>query len=405
MIVTIASMAACGGNGDSTPNSHLVAVSVSGLASSARIDFGLNGSEILTRTGSGRSSFIQRLHRGETWDVRIRKIPAGFSCALSGDKGTIKSSSVTVGVTCSAPSQIVSLVKDVNTDPTDHSSSPASFSVFGNRVAFIASRGSNRQRLFVSDGSPGNATSLIDRDMQQPSILASLDTGLLFLETVNTIAGSFGQLSHHDATTGKTRPLANIHATSAAKLGGRLLFFASDREQRYGSEPWISDGTPSGTRLVKDIRPGRDSAISHPNQEVHVAGDAWFFNANDETGSRNLWRSDGAESGTLQITKSGLDVIKIVGVHSNRVYFFATQPGGTKPALWVTDGGAETEILIQVLAQERGGSIGCFFSANNGVYYVSHNHEGPDISFLWYRADNASGLTRISHKEIEEGRL
>jgi len=37
-----------------------------------------------------------------------------------------------------------------------------------------------------------------------------------------------------------------------------LIFFRAD-DGINGKEPWVSDGTPEGTALLKDIRPGPDS--------------------------------------------------------------------------------------------------------------------------------------------------
>ena len=63
----------------------------------------------------------------------------------------------------------------------------------------------------------------------------------------------------------------------------------------HGAELWISDGTPGGTRLVKDIRPGPES--SSIEQLTTVAGVGYFF-ADDGANGYELWRSNGTEAGT-----------------------------------------------------------------------------------------------------------
>ena len=70
-----------------------------------------------------------------------------------------------------------------------------------------------------------------------------------------------------------------------------------------GSELWKSDGTASGTALVKDIYPGNDNfgdvASSNPANLTEFNG-ALYFSATDGNGTE-LWKSDGTELGTLKV--------------------------------------------------------------------------------------------------------
>ncbi len=77
-------------------------------------------------------------------------------------------------------------------------------------------------------------------------------------------------------------------------VGNTLFFTATDGSS--GLELFKSDGTSSGTGIVKDIRPGA-AAGSTPTMLTNVAG-AIYFSANDGTNGIELWRSDGTSSGT-----------------------------------------------------------------------------------------------------------
>ena len=44
-------------------------------------------------------------------------------------------------------------------------------------------------------------------------------------------------------------------------MGGNVFFSASDPD--HGRELWTTDGTPGGTALVKDIRPGSKGSGAH----------------------------------------------------------------------------------------------------------------------------------------------
>ncbi|MCP3104433.1 hypothetical protein LZ198_36775 [Myxococcus sp. K15C18031901] len=63
----------------------------------------------------------------------------------------------------------------------------------------------------------------------------------------------------------------------------------------HGGELWRSDGTPRGTRIVRDIRPG--PAGSMPSNLVVMDG-VLYFAADDGLRGRELWRTDGSLLGT-----------------------------------------------------------------------------------------------------------
>ena len=88
-------------------------------------------------------------------------------------------------------------------------------------------------------------------------------------------------------------------------IGDTLFFVAHDSS--HGFELWKSDGTDSGTVLVKDIRPGTDSGINPESlgacdvvfEIVEHQGLA-FFAADDGLSGFEVWRSDGTAAGTQQ---------------------------------------------------------------------------------------------------------
>jgi ELWxxDGT repeat protein len=79
-------------------------------------------------------------------------------------------------------------------------------------------------------------------------------------------------------------------------VNGTLFFAANDGTR--GHELWKSDGTSTGTVLVKDIRPGAFG--SYPYSLTNVGG-RLFFIANDGTNGRELWISDGTSTGTVLV--------------------------------------------------------------------------------------------------------
>ena len=95
-----------------------------------------------------------------------------------------------------------------------------------------------------------------------------------------------------------------------------------------GREPYISDGTPAGTRLLKNIT-ANDS--STPSTTFHQVGNFSIF----KLGNKHLWTSDGTETGTKKIkefTGASYKAINYITPFKNKLYF------GFDKELWETDG-------------------------------------------------------------------
>jgi ELWxxDGT repeat protein len=89
-----------------------------------------------------------------------------------------------------------------------------------------------------------------------------------------------------DGTPAGTRRVDNPGSRSSfpenlVAAGGRVFFSGDDGE--HGRELWESDGTPGGTRMVSDLNPG---GFSSDPKNLVVSGNYLFFSADDgETGT------------------------------------------------------------------------------------------------------------------------
>lgn len=82
------------------------------------------------------------------------------------------------------------------------------------------------------------------------------------------------------------------------KTKGYLAFFAAS-DAANGEELWVTNGTPAGTKMVKDIWAG--SSSSNINYMTRF-GDKVVFGADDGVNGMELWISDGTATGTVLVS-------------------------------------------------------------------------------------------------------
>jgi ELWxxDGT repeat protein len=194
-------------------------------------------------------------------------------------------------------------------------------------------------RLLVTDGSAAGTRTLLEVDGTICSPLVELDGFVYF--AVARDSGTDIELWRTDGTAAGTESFAAI-ATGSNVFGpmpvvplvvanGRLFFPAFRPET--GIEPWRTDGTTTGTFLLRDVRPGAASswiAPAGPPAWIGIPGGLLFQAVTDETGSE-LWKSDGSASGTLPLDEiapgpqGALDPFATRFVRAgSRVYFGAS---------------------------------------------------------------------------------
>lgn len=110
-----------------------------------------------------------------------------------------------------------------------------------------------------------------------------------------------------------------------------LLFFSVNNGVN-GEELWVSNGTPNGTVLVKDVNA---SGSSTPTNLVAKNGIV-YFSANDGIHGTEVWKSDGSSAGTVMledINLSGGSNPQKLTVSGDYIYFVAND-GVVGKELW-----------------------------------------------------------------------
>lgn len=169
------------------------------------------------------------------------------------------------------------------------------------------------------------------------------------------------------------------------------VFFAAINDN-IGTELWITDGTDTGTHLVKDINPNNSDPIpssrsSFPQGFVCL-GDKVYFMANDSTHGYELWVSDGTNTGTKMVMDidpgSGSSAPKHLTVVGNNIFFAA------RGELWMTDGSTSGTKMVKDINPGPAPSSPDFLRAYNGklIFAAKVQRIGEE---LWISDGTVSG--------------
>jgi ELWxxDGT repeat protein len=244
------------------------------------------------------------------------------------------------------------LIADLAPGAEEHGSWPAGFVAFGDRLLFLAEDPQHGRELWSTDGTPAGTQRVADLCPGPCSGLFSTPVVAgerYFLAVVEAperralwVGDDSGLRRVYLFAPGSDAAL--LHLTA---LGDRVVFVAADPE--HGSEPWVSDGTPEGTRMLADLcRPG---CSSHPADLLRVEETVFFSASHDKLG-RELFETDGS----LEGTRLAADVCpgRCSSVPSplaswrERAWFTATRPDlGLE--LWSAAPGAGARLEVDLL--------------------------------------------------------
>lgn len=212
------------------------------------------------------------------------------------------------------------LLKDI-VPGTTGSDLDGDFAILGNYVYFTAVTAAEGRELWRTDGTPANTTIVKDivagptsSFSKDSSELTSTGTYLLF--DVKTAADGI-ELWRSDGTSTGTILLKDIYPgtgssypTNFFPYKNNLVFFAAT-DPAHGNEIWTTDGTAAKTVLLKDINPGPDSStyisislglgFSYPFplfSSFHIFNNRLFFMANDGVHGSAIWVTDGTANNT-----------------------------------------------------------------------------------------------------------
>ena len=323
------------------------------------------------------------------------------------------------------------LVLDINSNGAT-GSAPANLVAIGSTVYFSANDGVHGTELWKSDGTA--AGTMLVKDINpgsadsNPKYLTNVN-GTLFFSANDGARGN--ELWKSDGTVGGTMLVADIQPGSGynyttmdfgpyssdpknlTAVNGTLFFSANDGQT--GTELWKSNGTATGTMLVKDIE-AFPTLGSYPINLTNVNG-TLFFEAFDLDAGFELWKSDGTANGTLRVK----DIFP--GTYYNPTYhgdfpnssiprfltpingtlFFAARDGDHGFELWKSDGTTAGTVLVKDIraGSASSGTYGpSYLTAVNGTLFFNAT-DGQTGAELW-KSDGTDAGTMLV-KDIVAG--
>src|SRR6185437_4092807 len=178
-----------------------------------------------------------------------------------------------------------------------------------------------------------------------------------------------------------------------AAANGGAIFSAYD--STTGREPWVSNGTPEGTHLLKDIYPGVNSSHSATFSGAMMNG-VTLFMASSNTVHTGLWATDGSSDGTQLIADLLPGSTTLAGrfavpLSAGRVLYFAFTPsaGGSTTTIYRSDGtSAGTQVVRSGLSLASMAVFGGSLYVSTGAKALS----GLDANTV-YTCDGSAGAT------------
>jgi ELWxxDGT repeat protein len=303
------------------------------------------------------------------------------------------------------------LLKDIN--PSDTSLNPTSaygFTEINGRSIFIGNDGVNESALWVTDGTSAGTQILKDPNSTCPDFWCSTEIkiGPVFQSkrTVVIDDGVSGpEIWLTDGTSSGTLRITDLPGGSGSFLNGPtielfgsigdVLFFAY-RESTNGKELWRTDGTISGTSMVKDIAPGTTSGVC--GDRAYIANNWILF---DGIGNRDgqmcrVWRTDGTEQGTFSLPFLSPIQYHDAHVFDDEIYLYTT--ASTVNYEWyVTDGSSSAARLVSDINPSYGypstDSLRFVTGTSKFIFAASDGISGTE---LWKSDGTDSGTLRVA---------
>lgn len=193
-----------------------------------------------------------------------------------------------------------------------------------------------------------------------------------------------------DETLGSAQMVVDLNPGTIGGLSNQPMgayngkvYFQGSESSNFGApinfELYSSDGTVAGTTLVKDINPGTSS--SEPGSWVLYNSELYFC-ANNGSGTKGLWKTDGTNVGTMEVLANANDFNPKV-VFNNILYV----TNGI--SLWKSDGTIVGTVFVMDSANVINGANSNYLFTQ----YMKSLTVAPYFEMLYKKTDGTTSST------------
>lgn len=281
-------------------------------------------------------------------------------------------------------------------------------------------------RIWVTDGTVGGTVQIGGAAIEDPAtgsfggsqLKAFAFDNAVYFQGYDAINGV--ELWKYDTVTAPALVAdVNPGAANGLPIGGfardwdaavtTSYFVLAMQTAATGTEPYISDGTASGTQLLKDVSVGSRSSLGGPNGNeflLYSLNNEVIFQADDGVNGLEFWTSNGTSSGTRLLAglnsapgASDMDELQVL----NGKIYFTGDNGLTGVEPWVSDGTeAGTFLLADINSSSSTSYPENFVSYNGHTYFTAMRapNLGDDATSLWKTDGTTAGTTNIADQKL-----
>jgi ELWxxDGT repeat protein len=289
------------------------------------------------------------------------------------------------------------MIKDIDPSPLGSvpTGSPFNIASLNGMLLFSADDGMHGDEPWISDGTAAGTLGMDINTISvgsYPTALTDVNGSLFFIAS-QSHGSELWKSAGVEAGASRIDPGNEFFAYELTSMNDRLFLIAADKT--HNRSLWQSDGTPGGTRLVKDI--GQDiSGLTNANGKL-------FFLGDDGIHGQELWRSDGTPAGTVMVkdintADVGAYITELTQV--NGTLFFAAADPTHGHELWKSDGTpGGTTLVKDIHPGAQGSGISGLADVQGTLFFAAD--DGAHGRELWKSDGTPGGTTLV--KDIVPG--